>query len=57
MQELVYNWVCCSRTLCERIVFMFVTEKEHNFQKNENIVLLHFILTLTSSLWSIVSIV
>ena len=57
MQELVYNWVCCSRTLCERIVFMFVTEKEHNFQKNEIIVLLHFILTLTSSLWSIVSIV
>ena len=41
MQELIFNWVCCGRTLCEPIVFIFGTEKEHNFKKNENIVLLH----------------
>ena len=40
MQELFFNWVCCGRTLCEPIVFIFGTEKEHNFKKNENIVLL-----------------
>ena len=38
MQELIFNWVCCGRTLCEPIVFIFGTEKEHNFKKNENIV-------------------
>ena len=41
MQELIFNWVCCGRTLCEPIVFIFGTEKEHDFKKNENIVLLH----------------
>ena len=41
MQELIFNWVCCGRTLCEPIVFIFGTEKEHNLKKNENIVLLH----------------
>ena len=41
MQELIFNCVCCGRTLCEPIVFIFETEKEHNFKKNENIVLLH----------------
>ena len=57
IQELIFNWMCCGRTLCEPIVFIFGTEKEHNFKKNENIVLLHlkerkkgsFILTLASS--------
>ena len=38
MQELISNWVCCGRTLCEPIVLIFGTEKEHNFKKNENIV-------------------
>ena len=41
MQELIFNWVCFGRTLCEPIVFIFGTEKELNFKKNENIVLLH----------------
>ena len=29
-------------TLCVPNVFFFVSEKEHNFQKNENIALLQF---------------
>ena len=41
MQELIFGWVGWGRPLCEPYVFIFVTEKKHNFQKNENIVLLH----------------
>ena len=43
MQELLcFGWVSRGGTLCEPNVFIFVTEKEQNFQENETIALRHF---------------
>ena len=42
MQELCFGWVSRGGTLCEPNVFIFVTEKEQNFQENETIALRHF---------------
>ena len=43
MQELLFffGWVGWDGTLCLPDASMFVTEKEHNFQKNEKIALCH----------------
>ena len=41
MQELYFGRVSRGGTLCEPTVFIFVTEKEQNFQKNETIALRH----------------
>ena len=66
MQELCFGRVSRGGTFCEHNVFIFVTEKEQNFQKNETIALRHlkskakktkFIWTHTGILWSIFSIV
>ena len=35
------SWVGWDGTLCVPNVFIFVTEKEHNFQTEKNIALLH----------------
>ena len=40
-QELCFGRVSRGGTLCEPNVFIFVTEKEQNFQKNETIALRH----------------
>ena len=43
MQELLcFGRVSRGGTLCEPNVFIFVTEKEQNFQENETIALRHF---------------
>ena len=41
MQELCFGRVSRGGTFCENNVFIFVTEKEQNFQKNETIALRH----------------
>ena len=41
MQELCFGRVSRGGTLCEPNVFIFVTEKEQNFQKNGTIALRH----------------
>ena len=41
MQELCFGRVSRGGTFCEHNVFIFVTEKEQNFQKNETIALRH----------------
>ena len=43
MQELCFGWVSRGGTLCSLCsLFIFVTEKEQNFQENETIALRHF---------------